>query len=96
MCESDPSKRQKNADELDALHFLVRRVCQKKQLQVRVQKINILLSESACESEVGAGEPWPPLDFENLSKKGHFLSFEWVKPNFTTFAVPLVKFWKSL
>jgi len=29
-----------------------------------------------------------PLDFENFSKKGCFLNFEWEKPNFTTFAPP--------
>ena len=35
-----------------------------------------------------------PLDFENISKKGCFLSFELEKPNFTTFG-PLEKLWKN-
>jgi len=42
----------------------------------------------------GAGGPRPPLHFENFSKKGCFLSFEWEKINFTTFA-PLEKIWKN-
>jgi len=36
-----------------------------------------------------------PLDFENISKIGCFLSFEWEKTNFTTFGPPLEKFWKN-
>jgi len=28
------------------------------------------------------------MEFENSSKKGGFLSFEWEKPNFATFAPP--------
>jgi len=30
----------------------------------------------------------PPLDFEIISKKGCFLSFEWEKSNFTMFGFP--------
>jgi len=32
----------------------------------------------------GARGPWPSLDFENLSKKDSFLSFEWEKTNFSS------------
>jgi len=34
-------------------------------------------------------------EFENVSKKGCCLSFEWYKPNFTTFAPPKTNFWKN-
>jgi len=37
-----------------------------------------------------------PLDSENFSKKGGFLSLEREKPNFNTFSAPLEKFWKKL
>jgi len=38
---------------------------------------------------VGSGQRWPfPLDFENFSKKGCFLSFEWEKTNLTTSVPP--------
>jgi len=36
-----------------------------------------------------------PLDFENFSKKGCFLSFEWEKTNFITFGHPWKNFGKS-
>ena len=36
-----------------------------------------------------------PLDFENFSKKGCFLSFEWEKSNFITFSPPLEKVLKN-
>jgi len=29
-----------------------------------------------------------PLDFENFSKKGYFLGFEWAKSSLTTFGPP--------
>ena len=35
-----------------------------------------------------------PLDFENFTKKGCFLSFEWEKTNFTTFGPPWKNFGK--
>jgi len=38
------------------------------------------------------GGPCPPLDFQMFTKKGCFLSFEWEKSNFTTFAPP----WKNV
>jgi len=36
-----------------------------------------------------------PLDFENFSKKGYFLGFEWAKSSLTTFGPPLEEFWKN-
>jgi len=36
----------------------------------------------------GEGEALARLDFENFSKKGCFLIFEWDKINFTTFGRP--------
>jgi len=33
-----------------------------------------------------------PPDFDNVSKKGYFIDFEWEKTNFTTFGSP----WKNL
>jgi len=48
---------------------------------------------------VGRWGAWAPLDFENFSKKGCFLSFvvflEWEKTNFTTLWLPWTKFWKN-
>jgi len=41
------------------------------------------------------GEALDPLDFENFSKKGCFLSFEWKKSNFTTFGPALENVWKN-
>ena len=35
------------------------------------------------------------LDFENISNKICFRSFEWEKTNFTTFGHPLEKIWKN-
>jgi len=40
----------------------------------------------------GARRGLDPLDFENFSKKGCFLNFEWEKTNSTTFDTPLEKF----
>jgi len=48
----------------------------------------------ASEGRAGRAKasPCPPgealVDFENFSKKGCFLSFEWEKTNFTTFDPP--------
>jgi len=44
----------------------------------------------------GAGKAVVPLDFESLSRKGCFLSFEREKTSFTTFGRPPEKFWKIL
>ena len=38
------------------------------------------------------GDKASPLDFENFSKKGRFLRFEWEKTNFTTFGPSPRKF----
>jgi len=38
-------------------------------------------------SERGCRGSLDPLDFENFSKKGCFLSFEWEKTNFTSFGL---------
>jgi len=34
-------------------------------------------------------------EFENFSKKGCFLNFEWYKINFTTYGFPWKDFWKN-
>jgi len=36
----------------------------------------------------GARGLWRPLDFENVNKKGYFLSFEWENTNLTTSSPP--------
>jgi len=36
----------------------------------------------------GGREALDSLDFENFSKKGCFLSYEWEKANFATFGLP--------
>jgi len=43
---------------------------------------------------VGKGGGVAPLNFENFSKKGCFLSFEREKPNFTTVGSPQKNFGK--
>jgi len=43
----------------------------------------------------GAGGAWPPWILKISAKKGCFLNFEWEKKNFTTFVLPLKKFWKN-
>jgi len=43
---------------------------------------------------VGRGGARAPWVLKISAKKGCFLSFEWEKTNFTTFAPPLEKFWK--
>ena len=40
------------------------------------------------------GGPRPPWILKMSAQKGHFLSFEWEKSNFTTFAAPSKKFGK--
>jgi len=42
----------------------------------------------------GKREALAPLDFENFSKKGCFLSFEWEK-QISPHLAPLEKFWKN-
>jgi len=41
------------------------------------------------------GRPWHPWILKISAKKGCFLSFEWEKTSFTTFAIPLEKFWRN-
>jgi len=43
----------------------------------------------------GAGGILATLDFETVSKKDCFLSFEWEKNNVHHFWHPLEKFWKT-
>jgi len=40
------------------------------------------------------GGPWPPVDFEIISKKGYFFKFEGLKLNFTIFGSPWKK-WEN-
>jgi len=46
------------------------------------------LMMKAWASEGGGRGLLTPMEFENFSKKGSFLSFEWEKTNFTTFCPP--------
>jgi len=46
---------------------------------------------TAWASEGGGREPWPPLDFEIISKKRLFFHFEGQKTSFTTFGPHLEK-----
>jgi len=50
--------------------------------------IEIAVSLFGSQAWTSEGGDRPVVDFENSSKKGCFLSFEWEKTNFTTSAPP--------